>query len=210
MNSQRNNRLFTIRSGARHRRRDAAADRSPLRAQGLEERVQAKLKADLQASRRAAPPQARVLRWPGAPRLNSAWMRTAAAAAIVLVVAGGVGVSTRESGPPGMSLCRRVPCRAASPAPGPCARRRRSMGRWWPSGGQGGHQERNTGWAGGRSSRQNRSGAHAAGKVAHLALFFPRHRLPGFVVCPTLPQAVRLRQKRSCGQGVLTGPPLPA
>ena len=57
--------------------------------QGLEERVQAKLKADLQASRRAAPPQARVLRWPGAPRLNSAWMRTAAAAAMVLVVAGG-------------------------------------------------------------------------------------------------------------------------
>jgi hypothetical protein len=50
---------------------------------GLEERVQAGLK-DAQASGRA-----RVLPWPTALRLDSAWMRSAAAAAIVAAVVGG-------------------------------------------------------------------------------------------------------------------------
>jgi hypothetical protein len=57
--------------------------------QGLEKRVQAGLKSGLRANPRPEPASARLLRWPVAPRLNSAWMRTAAAAAIVFVVAGG-------------------------------------------------------------------------------------------------------------------------
>ena len=48
---------------------------------GLEERVHAVL--------RAAPRRGRVLAWPEALRPQSSWMRTAAAAAIVFVVAGG-------------------------------------------------------------------------------------------------------------------------
>jgi hypothetical protein len=48
---------------------------------GLEERVHAAL--------RAAPRRGRVLAWPEALRPQSSWMRTAAAAAIVFVVAGG-------------------------------------------------------------------------------------------------------------------------
>ena len=55
---------------------------------GLEDRVHAAL--------RAAPRRGRVLAWPRAIRPESGWMRTAAAAAIVFVVAGGGwGVYTR-------------------------------------------------------------------------------------------------------------------
>jgi uncharacterized membrane protein len=49
--------------------------------QGLEARVQAALQS--------APRQARVLAWPAAPQWVNGWMRTAAAATIALVVAGG-------------------------------------------------------------------------------------------------------------------------
>ena len=51
--------------------------------EGLDERVQARL--------RAAPAAggARIFAWPAAKRLDSAWMRSAAAAAIVAVVVGG-------------------------------------------------------------------------------------------------------------------------
>ncbi len=56
--------------------------------EGLEERVHAAL--------RAAPRRGRVLAWPTALRPESSWIRTAAAAAIVFVVAGGGwGVYTR-------------------------------------------------------------------------------------------------------------------
>jgi hypothetical protein len=55
---------------------------------GLEKRVQSALDA--------APRRGRVLAWPGTLRPNSGWMRGAAAAAIVFVVAGGGwGVYTR-------------------------------------------------------------------------------------------------------------------
>jgi hypothetical protein len=55
---------------------------------GLVERVQAGLMA--------APKRARILEWPAPLRRESGWMRTAAAAAIVFVVAGGGwGVYTR-------------------------------------------------------------------------------------------------------------------
>jgi hypothetical protein len=49
--------------------------------QGLEERVRARLAA--------APRRGRILSWPAALGLDSGWMRSAAAAAIVCVVAGG-------------------------------------------------------------------------------------------------------------------------
>ncbi|MGD0731418.1 MAG: hypothetical protein ABR956_09135 [Terracidiphilus sp.] len=48
---------------------------------GLEDRVHAKLLL--------APRKGRILAWPVAPGLGSSWMRSAAAAAIVFVVAGG-------------------------------------------------------------------------------------------------------------------------
>jgi hypothetical protein len=48
---------------------------------GLEDRVHASLLA--------APRRARVLQWPASPHSSSGWLRGAAAAAIVLVVAGG-------------------------------------------------------------------------------------------------------------------------
>jgi negative regulator of sigma E activity len=62
--------------------------------QGLEERVQAGLRAVASSNR------ARILRWPVALRLENAWMqnlgRAAAAAAIVaVVVGGGWGISSR-------------------------------------------------------------------------------------------------------------------
>jgi hypothetical protein len=64
--------------------------------EGLEERVQAGLRAAASSDR------ARVLRWPVALRLENAWMqnlaRVAAAAAIVaVVVGGGWGISSRVS-----------------------------------------------------------------------------------------------------------------
>jgi hypothetical protein len=49
--------------------------------QGLEDRVHAALLS--------SPRRGRVLSWPAMPRLESNWMRSAAAAAIVFVVAGG-------------------------------------------------------------------------------------------------------------------------
>jgi hypothetical protein len=59
---------------------------------GLEERVQ----AGLLAAPRASSPRARILAWPVARRMDSAWMRSAAAAAIVaIVIGGGWGVYSR-------------------------------------------------------------------------------------------------------------------
>jgi hypothetical protein len=49
--------------------------------QGLEDRVHTALLS--------RPRQGRILSWPAAPRIESSWMRSAAAAAIVFVVAGG-------------------------------------------------------------------------------------------------------------------------
>jgi hypothetical protein len=54
--------------------------------QGLEERLQARLQATAGAA------QPRVLRWPVALRLESAWLRMAVAAVIVAVVVGGAWV----------------------------------------------------------------------------------------------------------------------
>ncbi len=60
--------------------------------EGLEERVQSALDAAPNAARR----RGRVLAWPRTLRPESGWMRSAAAAAIVFVVAGGGwGVYTR-------------------------------------------------------------------------------------------------------------------
>jgi hypothetical protein len=60
--------------------------------EGLEERVEDGL--------RRAPHRARILQWPVAWRLESAWVRTAAAAAIVfVVVGGGWGISSRVQPP---------------------------------------------------------------------------------------------------------------
>lgn len=53
--------------------------------EGLEERVE----AGLRARPRAAANRARILRWPAALRMENAWLRAAAAAAIVFVIAGG-------------------------------------------------------------------------------------------------------------------------
>jgi hypothetical protein len=74
---------------------------------GLEERVHAAL--------RAAPRGGRVLAWPTALRPQSGWMRTAAAAAIVFVIAGGGwGVYTRvEQGQPAKVIV--MPPRMAGP-----------------------------------------------------------------------------------------------
>jgi hypothetical protein len=49
--------------------------------EGLEQRVHSAL--------RSAPPQGRVLAWPLALRADAAWVRASAAAAIVMIVAGG-------------------------------------------------------------------------------------------------------------------------
>jgi hypothetical protein len=63
--------------------------------EGIEERVQAGLRARLHsasgkaASGPAVSSKARILHWPKAKQLESAWARTVAAAAIVFVVAGG-------------------------------------------------------------------------------------------------------------------------
>jgi hypothetical protein len=63
---------------------------------GLEERVI----AGVRARRLAAPRGARILEFPGAPRLGGSWMRSAAAAAIVcVVVGGGWGVYSRVQQP---------------------------------------------------------------------------------------------------------------
>jgi hypothetical protein len=60
--------------------------------QGLEDRVQAEL--------RAAPRRARVLSWPAALRSDSQWMRSAAAAVVAfVVVGGGWGVYSRVQQP---------------------------------------------------------------------------------------------------------------
>jgi hypothetical protein len=74
---------------------------------GLEDRVHAVL--------RAAPRRGRVLAWPKALRPESSWMRTAAAAAIVFVVAGGGwGVYTRfQQGQPAKVIV--MPPRMAGP-----------------------------------------------------------------------------------------------
>jgi hypothetical protein len=75
--------------------------------EGIEDRVRAEL--------RAAPRRARVLSWPAALRSDSPWMRSAAAAAIVFVVAGGGwGVYSRVQQP---QLARVIvmPPRVAAP-----------------------------------------------------------------------------------------------
>jgi len=64
--------------------------------EGLEERVQ----AGLRTAAKTASGRARILRWPVALRLENAWMqnlaRTAAAAAIaIVVIGGGWGISSR-------------------------------------------------------------------------------------------------------------------
>ena len=74
---------------------------------GLEDRVHAAL--------RAAPARGRVLAWPAGLRPQSGWIRTAAAAAIVFVIAGGGwGVYTRvEHGEPAKVIV--MPPRVAGP-----------------------------------------------------------------------------------------------
>jgi hypothetical protein len=74
---------------------------------GLEDRVHAALDA--------APARGRVLAWPAALRPQSGWMRTAAAAAIVFVIAGGGwGVYSRvEQGQPAKVIV--MPPRIAGP-----------------------------------------------------------------------------------------------
>jgi hypothetical protein len=91
MNSQAQNNSDSD-SGAGFAVRDAEASLRLIAAlpapDGLVERVQAGMKS--------APRRARILEWPRALRRDSGWMRTAAAAAIVFVVAGGGwGVYTR-------------------------------------------------------------------------------------------------------------------
>jgi hypothetical protein len=61
--------------------------------EGLEDRVHARLAADLR--------KGRILAWPTTLKADSGWMRTAAAAAIVFVVAGGGwGIYSRIPQPP--------------------------------------------------------------------------------------------------------------
>jgi hypothetical protein len=56
---------------------------------GLEDRVHAGLLSSLSVHPHATQRTARVLSWPATARAGSSWMRSAAAAAIVFVVAGG-------------------------------------------------------------------------------------------------------------------------
>jgi hypothetical protein len=69
--------------------------------EGLEERVEVSLRAELRAAPRAVSGRARILRWPAALRPNSSWVlsslaRSAAAAAIAaVVIGGGWGVYSR-------------------------------------------------------------------------------------------------------------------
>jgi hypothetical protein len=95
MNPSNQNSMLNL--GASHGDRDTGEDTLRLIAQlpaprGLVDRVQAEL--------RAAPRRARVLAWPAALRSDGQWMRSAAAAAIVFVVAGGGwGVYSRVQQP---------------------------------------------------------------------------------------------------------------
>ncbi len=74
---------------------------------GLEDRLQAGL--------RAAPRAGRVLAWPAALRPGSDWMRSAAAATIVFaVVGGGWGVYTRVQPAPQAKVIQ-MPARATAP-----------------------------------------------------------------------------------------------
>jgi hypothetical protein len=78
---------------------------------GLEDRVQAGLRTSQNSARRTA----RILDWPAALRPASGWMRTAAAAAIVFVVAGGGwGVYSRVQ-PPQTAKVIVMPQRVVSP-----------------------------------------------------------------------------------------------
>ena len=74
--------------------------------EGLEERVQVGLHSAAGTVRGQASGRARILRWPAALSLENAWMRSAAAAAIVFVVAGGGwGVYSRvEPGQPARGI----------------------------------------------------------------------------------------------------------
>jgi hypothetical protein len=75
--------------------------------EGIEDRVRAEL--------RAAPRRARVLSWPAALKSDRPWMRSAAAAAIVFVVAGGGwGVYSRVQPAPSARVIV-MPPRVAAP-----------------------------------------------------------------------------------------------
>ncbi len=85
---------------------------------GIEERVHTALRAvpDRDPQQQALVPEighrGRVLAWPSAPRVQSSWMRTAAAAAIVfVVVGGGWGVYSRvqHGQPTRIILMPRIP-----------------------------------------------------------------------------------------------------
>jgi len=69
--------------------------------EGLEERVEVTLRAELRAAPRAVYGRARILHWPAALRLDHAWVRSslaraaAAAAIAAVVIGGGWGVYSR-------------------------------------------------------------------------------------------------------------------
>jgi hypothetical protein len=75
--------------------------------QGLEERVQAGLLAQ--------PRKGRILAWPAALKPDSNWMRSAAAAAIVFVVAGGGWGVYSHVRPPQSAGAMAMPAHAAEP-----------------------------------------------------------------------------------------------
>jgi hypothetical protein len=80
---------------------------------GIEERVHAALRAVPDRDRKhQVPSRGRVLAWPSASRVQTSWMRTAAAAAIVfVVVGGGWGVYSRvqHGQPTRIILMPRIP-----------------------------------------------------------------------------------------------------
>jgi hypothetical protein len=73
--------------------------------EGLEERVEVNLRAELRAAPRAVPGRARILHWPAALRPGNAWVRSslaraaAAAAIAAVVIGGGWGVYSRVEPP---------------------------------------------------------------------------------------------------------------
>ena len=92
---------------------------------GLEDRIHAGLLAHAHSARRAG----RVLAWPANSSAGSAWMRSAAAAAIVFVVAGGGwGIYSRVQQPQSGKGDHLLPTGRRlenSPTREPCARRKR-------------------------------------------------------------------------------------
>jgi len=82
---------------------------------GLEERIQAHLRAEMRAGFRIEVPKARVLAWPSTQGTgNNAWRTAAAAAIVAVVVGGGWGIASRVQ--PASSSRRVVaPIRAVGP-----------------------------------------------------------------------------------------------